>query len=112
MEIALASPRIRLGTALIQGDGPLSWGSKWNMNLRAECIWLEQDAVSGDLGQGRTLVFAANVAGAKEVANVLAEVGLQPVLYHRDVPPQDRAAALDAMRARYTHNIKRECKLI
>lgn len=83
------------------------------MNLRAGLFLLEQDAVSGDeLGQGRTLVFAANVAGANEVAKVLAEVGLQPVLYHRDVPPQDRAAALDAMRARYTHNIKRECKLI
>ncbi len=57
--------------------------------------------MSGEVGQGRTLVFAANVAAANEVATVLADVGLQPLLYHREVSPQDRAGALDAMRAGY-----------
>lgn len=51
-------------------------------------------------GQGRTLVFAANVAAANEVRDIVAEAGLQPLLYHREVQPQDRAAALDVMRAR------------
>jgi len=51
-------------------------------------------------GQGRTLVFAANVAAANKVRAIVAETGLQPLLYHREVQPQDRAAALDAMRAR------------
>ncbi|CAL8464060.1 g3595 [Coccomyxa elongata] len=63
-----------------------------------------QEAVRGDVehgeGHGRTIVFAANVAAADEVAGVLAEVGLEPLLYHREVSPQDRAAALDAIRTR------------
>ncbi|EIE24767.1 P-loop containing nucleoside triphosphate hydrolase protein, partial [Coccomyxa subellipsoidea C-169] len=63
----------------------------WRSSLQARSL--------GEVGQGRTLVFAANVAAANEVATVLADVGLQPLLYHREVSPQDRAGALDAMRA-------------
>ena len=52
-------------------------------------------------GQGRTLVFAGNVAAAKEVAAVLREAGLQPLLYHKEVSPEDRASALATMRSRH-----------
>ena len=51
-------------------------------------------------GQGRTLVFAGNVAVADEVAAVLQEAGLQPLLYHKEVSPEDRASALATMRSR------------
>lgn len=62
-----------------------------------------QDAILGDeeMANGRTLVFASNVAAAAEVAASLADAGLQPLLYHRDVPAADRAAALETMRGRY-----------
>ena len=61
-----------------------------------------QGAVMGDEARasGRTLVFAANVAAAGEVASCLEAAGLQPLLYHRDIPAADRAAALDTMRSR------------
>ena len=51
-------------------------------------------------GKGRTLVFAASVAAANEVAATLAEAGLQPLLYHKEVSPQDRDSALATMRSR------------
>ncbi len=51
-------------------------------------------------GHGRTIVFTANIAAADEAAAALAEVGLEPLLYHREVSPQDRAAALEALRTR------------
>jgi hypothetical protein len=44
-------------------------------------------------------VFAANVAAAADVAASLAAAGLQPLLYHREVPAAERAAALDTMRS-------------
>ena len=63
---------------------------------------VSQDAVLGDERQaaGRTLVFAPNVAAAKEAAASLAQAGLQPLLYHRDVPAQERAVALEAICSR------------
>ncbi len=77
------------------------------LEVVARVRWLEQEAVRGDVehgeGHGRTVVFAANVAAADEVADVLAEVGLEPLLYHREVSPQDRASALDAIRTRCLH---------
>ena len=64
-----------------------------------------QEAVLADgaltRGQGRTLVFAGNVAAANGVAAVLQEAGLQPLLYHKEVSPEDRASALAAMCSRY-----------
>ena len=67
-------------------------------------IWalVSQEAVLGGEEQaaGRTLVFAANVAAANEVAASLAEAGMQPLVYHRDVPAPERAAALEAIRDR------------
>jgi len=50
-------------------------------------------------GRGRTLVFAASVAAADAAAAALADAGLEPLLYHRGVPADERAAALDAMRS-------------
>ncbi len=66
------------------------------------CAASVQEVVGGDAevarGQGCTLVFAANVAAADSAAAALAEAGLEPLLYHRGVPAEQRAAALDAMR--------------
>lgn len=63
-----------------------------------------QDAVLADgtlhRGEGRTLVFAGEVAAANEVAAALTEAGLQPLLYHKGVSPEDRANALSTMRSR------------
>ena len=63
-----------------------------------------QEAVLADgslaRGQGRMLVFAGNVAAANGVAAVLREAGLQPLLYHKEVSPEDRACALATMRSR------------
>ncbi|KAK9846625.1 hypothetical protein WJX81_007883 [Elliptochloris bilobata] len=50
-------------------------------------------------GRGRTLVFAASVAAADAAAAALADAGLEPLLYHRGVHADQRAAALDAMRS-------------
>ena len=50
-------------------------------------------------GRGRTLVFAASTAAADAAAAALSDAGLEPLLYHRLVPADDRAAALDAMRS-------------
>ena len=62
-----------------------------------------QEVVSGDpevaRGRGRTLVFAASTAAADAAAAALSDAGLEPLLYHRLVPADDRAAALDAMRS-------------
>lgn len=62
-----------------------------------------QEVVGGDAevarGRGRTLVFAASMAAADAAAAALADAGLEPLLYHRGVPADERAAALDAMRS-------------
>ena len=66
-----------------------------------------QEAVSKDReltkGAGRILVFAANVAAANSVAELLAEAGLQPLVYHREVALEQRLAVLEDMRNRYRH---------
>ena len=68
------------------------------------CSLYLQEAVLADgalaRGQGRTLVFAGNVAAANAVAAALQEAGLQPLLYHKEVSPEDRASALATMRSR------------
>ncbi|KAK9814617.1 hypothetical protein WJX72_008764 [[Myrmecia] bisecta] len=71
-----------------------------------EDMWREtlQDVVAEDTmlrqGKGRMLVFASNVAAAINVAEALQEVGVRALLYHREVPVAERAAALETMSAR------------
>ena len=57
-----------------------------------------QDVVTntGDT-HGRTLVFARDVAAANAAYACLYDAGLDVMLYHRDVPPEGRAKALDIM---------------
>ena len=66
-------------------------------------VYLSQEVVGADpevaRGRGRTLVFAASTAAADAAAAALADAGLESLLYHRLVPADDRAAALDAMRS-------------
>jgi superfamily II DNA helicase RecQ len=54
---------------------------------------LVQETMSKDIaaGRGRTLVFGASVAAAQEIAEVLAEVGIRVVQYHREVSAEERA---------------------
>ena len=51
-------------------------------------------------GEGRTLVFAGDVAAANDVAGILTEAGLQPLVYHKGVSQADRESALATMRTR------------
>lgn len=66
------------------------------------CVLQEEVLADGALerGKGRTLVFAGNVAAANEVASILTEAGLHPLLYHKDVSVETRANALATMRSR------------
>ena len=51
-------------------------------------------------GEGRTLVFAGDVAAANDVAGILTQAGLQPLVYHKGVSQDNRESALAAMRTR------------
>jgi superfamily II DNA/RNA helicase len=68
------------------------------------CLLCCQNAVGKDSeaagGAGRTVVFAANVAAANTVAELLTEAGLHPLVYHREVSLEQRTAALQEMRSR------------
>lgn len=68
-------------------------------NDRIACV---QDAVISHHGSGlrRTLVFSANVAAADEAAEQLQRAGMQPLVYHRKIPADERAHALTFMAAR------------
>ena len=55
--------------------------------------------------KGRTLVFTGNVASANQVAQELREAGLQPLLYHRDVPAHVREDVLLHMADRWAASI-------
>jgi hypothetical protein len=46
-------------------------------------------------GNGRTLVFAKDVASADRVASVLSRDGVNVVVYHKSVSVEDRAKALE-----------------
>lgn len=41
-------------------------------------------------GTGKTLVFCSTVASAEQAAATLQGSGVEPLVYHRDVPPADR----------------------
>lgn len=56
--------------------------------------------VSPGPGPARTVVFAADVAAADSAASVLRDAGLQPLVYHRKLPAEQRATALTAMAQR------------
>lgn len=71
-------------------------------------LWVQKAVLGGSLearrpdeeGRGRTLVFAEDVAAAKEVTKCLHEAGATVLAYHRDVPAAAREAALATL-ARY-----------
>ena len=48
-------------------------------------------------GHGRTLVFARDVAAAQAAHRALYAAGLDVLAYHRDVPPAQRADALEVV---------------
>ena len=48
-------------------------------------------------GRGRTLVFARDVGAAQAAHRALYAAGLDVLSYHRDVPPAQRADALEAV---------------
>ena len=52
------------------------------------------------MGEGRTLVFAGDVAAANNVAGILTEAGLEPMVYHKGVSQADRESSLATMRTR------------
>lgn len=60
-------------------------------------------------GEGRTLVFAGDVAAANNVAGILTEAGLQPLVYHKGVCQDDRESALAMMRTRQAPVRTQDC---
>ena len=80
----------------------MSRSSKPSLPHRPQCC--VQDSVAAAPGQGvrRTIVFAVDVAAADAVAEELEAGGMQPLVYHRKVPPEQRAQALAAMAERWT----------
>ena len=60
-------------------------------------------------GEGRTLVFAGDVAAANNVAGILTEAGLQPLVYHKGVSQADRESALAMMRTRQAPMRTQDC---
>ena len=69
----------------------------------SQCRGIQSGQSQGALAGGdaeRTLVFAKNVAAADKAAEALRDAGLEVALYHRNVPAEERAAALAAMAGR------------
>eukprot|EP00884_Botryococcus_braunii_P021838 jgi/Botrbrau1/8338/Bobra.0081s0026.1 len=68
----------------------------------SSCHSLLKEVVLRDVkeGSGRTLVFVGSSSAAQKTAEVLSEVGISAVQYHKAVPPEDRTAALALMSSR------------
>lgn len=87
-------------------DAICQW--QWSLSMRSPyccanvCWGALQELVLKDVreGSGRTLVFLSTPTAAEEAAEVLREVGVPAVQYHRGASMDDRAAALAHMASR------------
>ena len=93
-----------------------SAASSWHCGMisghREFCLLAQNAVLEGGAlgrGEGRTLAFAGDVAAANDVAGILTEAGLQPLVYHKGVSQADRESALAAMRTRQASIRTQDC---